>query len=110
MSIKPLINSPNFTMPCVDIADSEQIRVAITSTSATATTNIAGAYYDVWSDVDVYVKVSRASASTVTATTGYLLRAGNTVPFGIRDGYQIGAIAASANGTLVLHKSWNADI
>jgi hypothetical protein len=47
--------------------------------------------YDVWADNDVYLKVHAEDASDVTDATGYLLRAGNTVPIQIVSPAYLGA-------------------
>ena len=59
--------------------------------------------YDLWSDVDCWIKIHQTLASDVTSSTGYLLRANNTVAFNVRDQRVIGAIAGGA-GTLRYHK------
>ena len=59
--------------------------------------------YDLWADVDVWVKVSQGTASDVTSGTGYLIRANTTVPVKFDDGDRLGAIAGGA-GTLRYHK------
>lgn len=76
----------------------------LTTAVATAyqTTALDGGSYDIWCDVSVYVKVA-TTANDVTTTSGYLLRANNTVgPVIIGDGEKIGAIGAV--GTLSFHK------
>lgn len=57
--------------------------------------------YDVWCDVDVYIKVDQDNASTVTSGTGYLIRAGNTVPVLITSPSYLGA---SGSATVYFHK------
>lgn len=57
-----------------------------------------GGLYDLWCDVDVYLKVG-TTANDVTTSTGYLLRANTTVPFIIGAGDRLGGIAGSS-GTL----------
>lgn len=58
--------------------------------------------YDVWCDVDVYLKVA-TTANDVTTSTGYLVRANTTIPIVIGAGDKLGAIAGGA-GTLRYHK------
>lgn len=59
-------------------------------------------YYDIWSDVDVYVKIAPV-ANTVTTGNGYLIRANTTIPnVMILKDDRIGAIGGS--GTLRYHK------
>lgn len=73
--------------------------------SALTVSKLPGAgLYDVWADVDCFVKVSATDASDVTTSTGYLLRAGNTVPHIIPSGSKIGAITSGATGTLRFHR------
>ena len=79
-----------------------------TSISAVAaqTAALTGGLYDVWSDVDCYLRVA-ATAGDVTsaagAKAGYLLRANNTIPLIVPDGQKIGAVAGGA-GTLYYHR------
>lgn len=75
-----------------------------TSVSAVAaqTAALTGGVYDVWSTVDAYIRVA-ADASGVTTANGYLVRANNTVPVIVPNGYKIGAIAGGA-GTMSHHK------
>lgn len=70
-------------------------------TPAAQTGALDGGLYDIWCDVDVYIKVA-TTANDVTTSTGYLLRANNTIPLVVGDGEKIGAIGAV--GTLKLHK------
>lgn len=58
--------------------------------------------YDVWSDVDVWIKIGK-TVDDVTASNGYMLYAGNVVSFFIDQGSRIGAIATGA-GTLRFHR------
>jgi hypothetical protein len=59
--------------------------------------------YDLWSDVDVWVKVSSGTASDVTSSTGYHIAANTKIPVKFDDGDRLGAIASSA-GTLRYHR------
>lgn len=88
----------------IDAVDLEGYAQASTSVSAIAaqTAALAEGIYDVWCDVDVYLKVA-PTANDVTTSTGYLLRANNTVSVLIRKNSKIGAIAGGA-GTLRYHK------
>jgi hypothetical protein len=60
--------------------------------------------YDLWSDVDCYVKIA-VTANDVTTSTGYLLRANNTLAFFVNSGRKIGAITASGTGNLYFHRT-----
>ena len=79
--------------------------LSVSATGAQTAAIAAGAdgIYDMWCDVDVWVKVSQGTSSDVTSGTGYLLRANTTIPVKLDDGDKIGAIAGGA-GTLRYHK------
>jgi hypothetical protein len=85
----------------VDIRGRQQASVAFNGTAAVSNTLVEG-IYDLWATADCYLAVSNSNAvaNAVASNTGYLLRAGNTVPFRIRPGDIIGVIQASASGTL----------
>lgn len=72
------------------------------STSEAATGRIDAGDYDLWADVETYVKIA-GDASGVTTSNGYVLFAGNAVTFRIERGDQIGAIAIGG-GTLSYHR------
>lgn len=72
------------------------------STTAAQSAALTGGVYDVWSDVDCYIKVA-ATANDVTTSTGYLLRANNTIPIIVPDQEKLGGIVASGTGTLSYH-------
>jgi hypothetical protein len=85
-----------------------QANFAISGTGAqsaalTVDTISGAAIYDVWSDVDCYIKVA-TTANNVTTATGYLLRAGNTVAIIVPTLSKIGAITSGAAGTLSYHR------
>lgn len=80
-----------------------QLSVSGTGAQTSAFAGNTDGMYDLWSDVDVWIKVSPGTASDVTTGTGYLIRANTTVPVKIDDGDKIGAIAGGA-GTLRFHK------
>lgn len=61
------------------------------------------AVYDVWADVDCYIKIA-TTANNVTTATGYLLRANNTIPVIVPTASKIGAITSGAAGTLAYHR------
>jgi hypothetical protein len=72
------------------------------SAVAAQTAPLDGGIYDVWCDVDTYIKVA-TTANDVTADNGYLLRANNTIPLLIGDTDKIGAISGGS-GTLKYHR------
>lgn len=60
-------------------------------------------YYDIWCDVDVWIKIA-PTGNDVTTSTGYLVRNNTTISnVMIKSGDRIGAIAGGA-GTLRYHK------
>lgn len=74
------------------------------STSAAQTSAFAEAgYFDIWSDVDAFIKIN-PTADNVTTSTGYPVFANTIVPnVMVLVGDKIGAIAGGA-GTLRYHK------
>ena len=54
--------------------------------------------YDVWADGDVYLRVrkSQTDAQGTTASNGYLLRAGQTIPLQITEASWLGAGGGTA--------------
>lgn len=80
-----------------------QAQLSISGTAAQTSAFSENGYFDVWSDVDAYIKVN-PTADNVTTSTGYLIRANTTYPnVMVLVGDKIGAIAGSA-GTLRYHK------
>lgn len=76
------------------------------STTAAQSAALNEGVYDLWSTADTYIKVA-TTATDVTTTTGYLIRANTTVPFYVPQGAKIGGILASGTGTLSGHGvSW----
>jgi len=73
------------------------------SAALTVDTISGAAIYDVWSDVDCYIKIA-TTASNVTTATGYLLRAGNSVAIIVPTDSKIGAITSGAAGTISYHR------
>lgn len=73
------------------------------ATNAAQSSALNEGIYDVWADVDCYIKV-HTTANDVTAATGYKLFANNTVPIRVRQDHKIGAILSSTAGTLSYHK------
>jgi hypothetical protein len=93
---------PQIVTDPVQIEGYSQGTVSISGTGAQSAALEIG-QYDLWSDVDCWIKIAEGTASDVTSSTGYLLRANNTITFDIRDQRKIGAIAGGA-GTLRYHK------
>lgn len=97
------LGHPAFVSDAVDIQGRAQVRLAV-SAAAAATAVLPEGIYDLWTEGtagDTWIKVAPV-ANDVTATTGYLLRAANTISFLVRKDCQVGAIA-TGSGTLVLH-------
>jgi hypothetical protein len=86
----------------VVLKGNSQGQLSVSGTAAQTSAFTVPGMYDVWCDVDVYLKID-TTANDVTTSSGYLLRANNTVPFKIDDGDKLGAITASS-GTLRFHK------
>jgi hypothetical protein len=84
------------------LSGNSQVTVSLTTTAAQSAALAAG-IYDVWCDVDCFIKVN-ATANDVTTANGYLLRANNTIPLIIPDQEKLGGIVASGTGTLSYHK------
>lgn len=94
-----------FTEPTTDVISiSGFARGTDLSVSGTAaqTAALTEGFYDVWSTVDTYIKTA-TTANDVTTSTGYLLRAGNTITISVSDGEKIGAISG-VTGTLSFHQ------
>ena len=72
------------------------------STSEASTGALDAGIYDVWSDVEAYIKIG-TNASGVTSSTGYVIYAGVVVTFEIDAGETINAIALGG-GTLSYHR------
>lgn len=101
-SAKGINRSPNLTNAAVVLNGNAAAQLSVSAVAAQTAAITAGGIYDVWANVDVYVKVNEV-ANDVTASTGYLIRAGTTVPVFVGDNEKIGAIAGSA-GTLNYHR------
>lgn len=86
----------------IKLRDNSQAQLSVSGTASQTGVFASDGMYDVWADIDVYVKVA-PTANDVTTSTGYLIRANNTVPVLVGDGDRIGAIAAGS-GTLRYHK------
>ena len=93
---------PNPEALAIVLSGNAQGTSLATSGTAAQTAALDGGLYDVWCDVDVYLKVA-TTANDVTTSTGYLLRANNTIALLIpQDLEKIGAIGGV--GTLRYHK------
>mgnify|MGYP007131755101 CR=1 FL=1 len=85
----------------VSLEGRAQTQITI-SASATASVALNNGVYDVWCSIDCYLKVGLVP-NDVAVSTGYLLRAGNTVPLFVDQDRKIGAIASST-ATLCFHQ------
>lgn len=74
----------------------------LTVTTVAQTPVLAGGIYAVWATGDMHIKVDEV-ANDVTATTGYLLRASETILIAVESGRKIGAVAGTS-GTLNYHQ------
>ncbi|MBK8871601.1 MAG: hypothetical protein IPN19_11315 [Elusimicrobia bacterium] len=80
-----------------------QAALSISAVAAQTSAFTEAGYYDLWSDVDAYIKIA-PTANNVTTGNGYLIRANTTYPnIMVLVGDKIGAIAGGA-GTLSFHK------
>lgn len=94
--------------PSANIAGSVQQSVNV-STSAASIGALDPGIYDVWSDVNVYLRCagSKTDAETVTANNGYIVYAAKVVSIKVTlAGSYLGAIAGGA-GKLSIHKVGN---
>lgn len=101
-SAKHFSRTPNLEATAVTIQGNARIADLAVSAVAAQTAALDGGIYDIWCDVNVWLKIDTV-ANDVTTSTGYLLRANTTVPFAVSDGEKIGAIAGAA-GTLSAHR------
>ena len=89
----------------LNIVGNTQTSLSISGTGA-QTAALTGGIYDVWSDQDCFIKAAATTASDVTTATGYKVFAGATITgLMIPDQYVVGAITASATGTLGLFRT-----
>lgn len=86
----------------VDIENDAQGQVS-TSTTGAQSAALTEGVYDVWATVDTYIKVA-GTASDVTTSSGYLLRANQTIPVWVSNGNKIGGVLASGVDTLRYHR------
>lgn len=84
------------------LTGSSRITVSL-STVAAQSAPLPRGSYDVWSDVDCYIKTGQ-SADDVTTGTGYLLYGGNMVTVDIDDAIRFGGIVSASTGTLNIHR------
>lgn len=92
----------NVESNAVVLSGNAQGTALTTSATAAQTAVLSGGLYDLWCDVDTYLKVA-ATANDVTTSTGYLLRVNNTITLLLpQDLERIGAIGSA--GTLRYHK------
>ncbi len=96
-------------MPGIIIEGSRAATLAVSGTGAT-TGALPRGTYDVWCDVDVWIRVDDTTLGSpdrpqdVTTANGYKIFAGNVIPVEVGDARAIGAIAGGA-GTLSYHKT-----
>ena len=96
---------PQINLLCIGakLVGNSQGALSVSAAAAETSAFTAGGLYDMWCDVDVYLKVGSGTVTDVTSGNGYLLRANTTVPFIIDENDKIGAIAGGAR-TLRYHK------
>jgi hypothetical protein len=87
----------------VNIQGNSAVSLSVSGTGAQTPARLSPGVYDVWCDVDVFIKVNQVLASDVTTANGYKIVAGNIVPVQITSDSFLGAIAGGA-GTLKYHK------
>jgi len=86
------------------------VQLAVSGTAA-ASAVLDGGTYDMWCDVDVFIRIAEADetviapfrAQDVTVLNGYRIAAGNTIAVQVPEAGVIGAIAGGA-GTLTFHR------
>lgn len=77
--------------------------LSVSGTAAQTSAFVEDGYYDIWCDVDAFIKIA-PTADNVTSGTGYPVFANTIVPnVMILVGDKLGAIAGGA-GTLRYHK------
>lgn len=102
MANPEFVNKSTTMTDAISLSGNAQGTVSIT-TAAAQSSALAGGIYDVWSDVDCYIKVN-ATANDVTTSTGYLLRANNTIPLIVPNQEKLGGIVSAGTGTLYYHR------
>jgi hypothetical protein len=93
----------NFLCIGAKLKGNSQGALSVSAAAAETSAFTLRGLYDMWCDVDVYLKVGSGTVTDVTSGNGYLLRANTTVPFIIDENDKIGAIT-SGDGTLRYHK------
>jgi len=86
----------------VNLKGNSQGSLSVSGSAAQTSAIAVSGMYDVWCDIDVYLKVGPV-ANDVTTSSGYLLRANTTIPIKLDDGDRIGGISGGS-GTLRFHK------
>lgn len=85
------------------LAGNSQAQLSVSAAAAETSVFVSEGYFDIWCDVDVYIKVGE-TGTDVTTSNGYLLRANTTLAnVVVKQGQKIGAIAGGA-GTLRYHQ------
>lgn len=87
----------------VNIQGNSAKSLSVSGTGAQTSEKLLPGVYDVWCDVDVFIKVDKSTASDVTTSDGYKIFAGNVVPVQVPSESFLGAIAGGS-GTLKYHK------
>jgi hypothetical protein len=87
----------------VDIRNRKPLSLAVTTAAALKQVGCSG-IYDMWCATEVAIRISTSNEASLTATTGYILRANNSVSFIIDANQYIQAITASGSDTLYFHK------
>lgn len=96
---------PQLNLLCIGakLSGNSQVALSVSGSAAGTSAFTSGGLFDMWCDVDVYLKVGSGTVTDVTTSNGYLLRANTTVPFIVDENDKIGAIS-SGSGTLRFHK------
>lgn len=95
-------------MEVLDIKGFSATALSISAVAA-QTAALNKGVYEIWADVDCYIKVA-TTADDVTAADGYKLFAGNSVPILIGQGDKIGAITGGASSELHYHRIGRGDV
>ncbi len=85
------------------LSGNAQVTPLSTSGTAAQTAALTDGIYHVWAATNTFIKVA-ATANDVTTSTGYELKAGNTIAVMVPGGQKIGAVLASGSSTLYIHK------
>jgi len=97
LDYRAMVNDP------ADLEGNAQITPVSLSTTGADSAALSEGIYDVWCDVNCYIKVGD-TPNDVTTSTGYLLVAGNVVPLIIRQGKKLGGVVSTGTGTLSAHR------